>query len=139
MSPKVNNCPNCSKELLGIGDSASELLVSKCGKVYKRALWMDGKQVLVEMGELAQVLEDSKLWWEDKQRRLFWCDQCWFFATSALAVQEHSESEHDCRFEVYYSLDEDGSQRARVRTIKCHPRITVGFSRKARDVKPWGD
>ena len=108
------------------------------GRFYRLALWHDGKRTLfVESPEAEQLIADARLWWEDRQGRLFWCDQCCYFASSALAVQEHSTREHDCRFEVYYTAEADGSQVARVNTIKCHPRLTIR-RRKPGDGGPWG-
>lgn len=107
----------------------------KVGRYYKaEVLAPDGRVVLVETPELAELVMDAKLWWEEKKKHLFWCDQCWYFASNAIAVQEHSVEEHDCRFEVYYDVDQEGAQRVRVETVKCHPRITV---KRTRD-KPLG-
>jgi len=90
---------------------------------------------LVGKGELKQALEDQRLWWEHKRGRLFFCDQCSYFSNAAKDVQGHSELEHDCRFESYYTVDQFGASVVRVKTIKCHPRPSTGQSTRAHPVR----
>jgi hypothetical protein len=80
--------------------------------------------VVVIKGEINELIEKARLWDKEKAGRLFWCDQCDYFNTSAEAVQRHSEEEHDCRFETYETVDRFGVSYLRVRTVKCHPRVT---------------
>jgi hypothetical protein len=81
---------------------------------------------LVGQSDMQQALEDQRLWWDSLAGRLFFCDQCDYFSSSAQAVQEHSEQQHDCHFETYYTVDELGAQHVRVKTIKCHARPSRG-------------
>lgn len=103
------------------------------GSIYETERLGD-KIVKVEKGRVSILIEESRLFKQLVLGRLFFCDQCGYFNESAQAVQEHSEQEHDCRYETYETTDIYGAKRLRVRTVKCHPRITI---RPSKNSKPW--
>jgi hypothetical protein len=72
-------------------------------------------------GSYESFMQDAKLWRHYQVDRVFFCDQCSYFNENAAAVQEHSVRDHDCRYETYF----DTKGKIRVKTVKCHPRITT--------------
>jgi hypothetical protein len=85
-----------------------------------------GVWAVVEKGDMDDILQKVRLWDKERTGRLFFCDQCDYFSTSAEAVQAHCDEEHNCRLETYETLDRFGAKHLKVRTIKCHPRNTKG-------------
>jgi hypothetical protein len=89
--------------------------------LYKLSFLQNGEPIFTWEGTMEGMLEDAKLWRHHQLERVFYCDQCSYFNENGQAVQEHSEREHDCRWETY--LGRGGA--IRVRTVKCHPRLTA--------------
>ena len=89
--------------------------------LYKLSFLSDGEPIFTFEGSMESFLEEAKLWRRRLQDRVLYCDQCDYLETSAQAVQEHSQREHDCRYTTY----EDSKGQIRVRTLKCHERRTV--------------